>query len=39
MKIAVFGSGIIGVSSAWWLARDGHEVEVIERRSGALRCW
>lgn len=34
MKIAVFGSGIIGVSSAWWLARDGHEVEVIERRSG-----
>ncbi|MDN5843905.1 MAG: D-amino acid dehydrogenase, partial [Alcaligenaceae bacterium] len=34
MKIAVFGSGVIGVSSAWWLARDGHEVEVIERRSG-----
>lgn len=34
MKIAVFGSGIIGVSSAWWLARDGHEVEVIDRRSG-----
>src|SRR3546814_2407285 len=34
MKIAVFGSGIIGVSSAWWLACDGHEVEVIDRRSG-----
>ena len=35
MKIAVFGAGIIGVSSAWWLARAGHEVEVVERRAGA----
>ena len=35
MKIAVFGAGIIGVSSAWWLARAGHEVEVVERRPGA----
>ncbi|MFV0284017.1 MAG: D-amino acid dehydrogenase [Castellaniella sp.] len=35
MKIAVFGAGIIGVSSAWWLARAGHEVEVIERHPGA----
>ncbi|MGB3836145.1 D-amino acid dehydrogenase [Castellaniella sp.] len=35
MKIAVLGAGIIGVSSAWWLARAGHEVEVIDRQPGA----
>ncbi|HET8597234.1 MAG TPA: D-amino acid dehydrogenase [Castellaniella sp.] len=35
MKVAVFGAGIIGVSSAWWLARAGHEVEVIDRRAGS----
>ncbi|WP_322994611.1 D-amino acid dehydrogenase [Castellaniella sp.] len=34
MKIVVLGAGVIGVSSAWWLARAGHEVEVIERRPG-----
>lgn len=34
MKVVVFGAGVIGVSSAWWLAHAGHEVEVIERRSG-----
>ncbi|MFT0532471.1 D-amino acid dehydrogenase [Castellaniella hirudinis] len=35
MKIIVLGAGVIGVSSAWWLAQAGHEVEVIERRPGA----
>jgi len=34
MKIAVLGSGIIGTTSAWWLAQAGHEVLVIERASG-----
>lgn len=37
MKVAVFGGGIIGVASAWWLAQSGHEVEVIERCSGPAR--
>jgi D-amino-acid dehydrogenase len=31
VKIAVLGAGVIGVTSARYLARQGHEVEVIER--------
>ncbi len=32
MKIAIVGAGIIGVTTAWELASDGHEVSVFERR-------
>lgn len=34
MKVLVLGAGVIGVSSAYYLARAGHEVTVIERQSG-----
>jgi D-amino-acid dehydrogenase len=34
MKIVVIGAGVIGVTSAWYLARDGHQVTVLERRTG-----
>ncbi len=34
MRIAVLGSGIIGVSTAWWLNQAGHDVVVIDRESG-----
>ncbi|MFZ5529412.1 MAG: D-amino acid dehydrogenase [Pseudomonadota bacterium] len=34
MKVIVLGSGVIGVTTAWYLARAGHEVTVIDRQSG-----
>jgi D-amino-acid dehydrogenase len=34
MKVLVLGGGVIGVSCAYFLARAGHEVEVVERQSG-----
>ena len=35
MKIAVIGAGIIGITTSYELACDGHEVTVFERRSAA----
>lgn len=32
MKIVVLGSGVIGVTSAWYLAKAGHQVTVIDRQ-------
>ena len=32
MKILVLGSGVAGVTAAWWLLRDGHEVSVVDRQ-------
>src|ERR1043166_10167301 len=37
MKVAILGAGVIGVTTAWYLANDGHEVTVIERRDGVAR--
>ncbi|WDF72666.1 D-amino acid dehydrogenase [Novosphingobium sp. KACC 22771] len=34
MKIAILGSGVIGVTSAWYLRQAGHEVVVIDRQDG-----
>lgn len=33
MKIVVLGAGVIGVTSAWYLARAGHDVTVIDREN------
>ena len=35
MKILVLGAGIIGISTAWHLLQQGHEVTVVERQDGA----
>jgi len=37
MKVAVLGAGVVGVSTAWFLAQNGHEVEVVDRASGPAR--
>lgn len=34
MKVLVLGAGVIGVSTAWYLVQQGHEVEVVERQAG-----
>ncbi|WDA38097.1 D-amino acid dehydrogenase [Sphingobium sp. YC-XJ3] len=34
MRVAILGSGVIGVTSAWYLAQAGHEVTVIDRQDG-----
>jgi D-amino-acid dehydrogenase len=35
MKVLVLGAGVIGTASAWYLAKAGHEVTVLERRPDA----
>ena len=34
MKVLVLGSGVIGTAVAYYLARAGHEVEVVDRQPG-----
>ncbi|HCA25012.1 MAG TPA: hypothetical protein DEP32_12685, partial [Pseudomonas sp.] len=31
MQVLILGSGVIGVTSAWYLARAGHQVTVVDR--------
>lgn len=35
MKVLVMGAGVIGTAAAWYLAKAGHEVTVIDRQPGA----
>ena len=35
LKVAVIGAGIIGITTAYELASDGHQVQVLERRGAA----
>ena len=31
MKICVLGAGVIGLTTAWWLAEGGHDVVIVDR--------
>ena len=35
MRVLVLGAGVVGVTAAWYLAQDGHEVTVVDRHDGA----
>lgn len=35
MKIIVLGSGVVGTTTAWYLAKAGHEVTVLDRQPAA----
>src|SRR5947199_3828624 len=32
MRVVVLGAGVIGTTSAWYLAQSGHEVMVVDRQ-------
>ena len=34
MRIVILGAGVAGLTSAYYLARDGHQVTVVEKSSG-----
>jgi len=35
LKVLILGAGVVGVSSAWYLAKAGHEVTVVDRQPAA----
>ncbi len=35
MRVMVLGAGVVGTASAWYLARAGHEVTMVERQGAA----
>jgi D-amino-acid dehydrogenase len=35
MRVIVLGSGVVGVASAYYLAKSGHEVTVVDRQPAA----
>ncbi len=38
MQITIIGAGIIGLTSAYYLIKEGHEVTIIEKNEGTDNC-
>ena len=37
VRVIVLGAGVVGISSAWYLAQAGHEVTVVDRQPSAAQ--
>jgi D-amino-acid dehydrogenase len=37
MKVIVLGAGVVGVTTAYYLLKDGHEVTLLDRQGGVAR--
>jgi D-amino-acid dehydrogenase len=37
MKVIVLGAGVVGVTTAYYLLKDGHEVTLVDRQPGVAR--
>ena len=37
MRILIMGGGVVGVTTAYQLLKDGHEVVLLERQDGVAR--
>ena len=37
MKVVVLGAGVVGTTSAWYLAQAGHETLVVDRQRAQYR--
>jgi D-amino-acid dehydrogenase len=38
MQITIIGSGVIGLTTAYYLQKEGHEVTIIDRGNGSNNC-
>ena len=38
MQITIIGAGVIGLTTAYYLQKEGHEVTIIDRGNGSNNC-
>ena len=39
MQVVVMGAGVVGVTTAWYLRQQGHDVTVIDRQALGAICF